>query len=107
MMMVVLSAGLLASCNHEVIQETSYGYLGINMSSDLSEDLVVKSDADELVFAVDVRNSSGSVAKVEDHREVTTENPITLQIGNYDVVASCGENLNAAFNNLIMRAART
>lgn len=100
MMMVVLSAGVLASCNEEVIQDTSYGYLGIRMDSDLSEDVIVKGAADELAFAVEVRNSAGqTVASVDDHREVTTENPIKLQIGNYDVVASHGENLNAAFDN--------
>lgn len=100
MMMVVLSAGVLASCNEEVIQDYSYGYLGIRMDSDLSEDVIVKSATDDMAFAIDVRNSSGnSVASVDDHREVTTDNPIRLQIGDYNVVASHGENLNAAFNN--------
>ena len=100
MMMVVLSAGVLASCNQEVIQDNSYGYLGLRMENDPSADVIVKAGADdELVFAVDVRNASGqSVASVEDHRTVTTENPIKLQIGSYDVVASHGENHNAAFD---------
>lgn len=100
-MTVVLSAGILASCNEEVIQETSYGYLGLKMENDASADIIVKAgSADELVFAVDVLNASGqSVASVEDHRTVTTENPIKLQIGNYDVVASHGQNVNAAFEN--------
>lgn len=99
MMMVVLSTGVLASCNQDVIQNNSYGYLGLRMENDPSADVIVKAGADdELVFAVDVRNASGqSVASVEDHRTVTTENPIKLQIGNYDVVASYGENQNAAF----------
>ena len=100
-MTVVLSAGILASCNEEVIQETSYGYLGLKMENDASADIIVKAgSADELVFAVDVLNASGqSVASVDDHRTVTTENPIKLQIGNYDVVASHGQNVNAAFEN--------
>lgn len=100
MMMVVLSAGVLASCNQEVIQDNSYGYLGLRMENDPSADVIVKAGTDdELVFAVDVRNASGqSVASVEDHRTVTTENPIKLQIGSYDVVASHGENHNAAFD---------
>lgn len=100
-MMVVLSAGVLASCNQEVIQDNSYGYLGLKMDNDPSADIIVKSEADDdLVFAVDVRNASGqTVASVEDHRTVTTESPIRLQIGYYDVVASNGEDLNAAFNN--------
>lgn len=100
-MMVVLSAAVLASCNQEVIQDNSYGYLGLRMENDPSADVIVKAGAaDELVFAVDVRNASGqSVASVDDHRTVTTDNPIKLQIGYYDVVASNGENHNAAFDN--------
>jgi hypothetical protein len=84
-----------------VIQDNSYGYLGLKMDNDPSADIIVKAGtADEIVFAVDVLNASGqSVASVEDHRTVTTENPIKLQIGYYDVVASNGENLNAAFDN--------
>lgn len=101
LMMVVLSAGALASCNEEVIQDNSYGYLGLKMENDTSTDVVFKSgNSDDLVFAIDVRNASGqTVASVDDHRTVTTENPIRLQIGNYDVVASHGNNLNAAFDN--------
>lgn len=100
-MTVVLSAGVLASCNEEVIQDTAYGYLGLKMENDSSADIIVKAGSDdELVFAVDVLNASGqSVAKVDDHRTVTTANPIRLQIGNYDVVAKHGQNLNAAFDN--------
>jgi len=100
-MMVVLSAGALASCNEEVIQDNSYGYLGLKMENDTSTDVIFKSgNSDDLVFSIDVRNASGqTVASVDDHRTVTTENPIRLQIGNYDVVASHGNNLNAAFNN--------
>ena len=59
-LMVILSACVLASCNREVIQDNSYGYLGIRMDSDLSEDVIVKSDADkeEIIFAIDVQNAS-------------------------------------------------
>ena len=99
--MVVLSTAVLISCNEEVIQDNSYGYLGLKMENDTSADVILKSgSADELVFAVDVLTSSGqSVASVDDHRTITTENPIRLQIGNYDVVASHGQNVNAAFEN--------
>ena len=101
-LMVILSACVLASCNREVIQDNSYGYLGIRMDSDLSEDVIVKSDADkeEIIFAIDVQNASGvSVASAEDHRTVTAENPFVLQIGYYDVIASNGVKANAAFNS--------
>ena len=99
---VILSACVLLSCNREVIQDNSYGYLGIRMDSDLSEDVIVKADADkeEIIFAVDVQNASGvSVASAEEHRTVTAENPFVLQIGYYDVIASNGVKANAAFNS--------
>lgn len=104
----MLSAGVLISCNQEIIQDNSYGYLGLKMDNDPSSDFIVKSGtADNLVFAVDVINASGqSVAKVEDHRTVTTENPIRLQIGYYDVVASNGKDLNAAFDNPFYRGVK-
>lgn len=101
-MMVVLSAVVLASCNQEVIQDNSYGFLGISLSNDLSEEMVSKAEsaADELVFAVDVLDASGrTVASRDDHRTVTAENPFRLQVGSYNVVARNGENLNAAFEN--------
>lgn len=101
-MMIVLSVGILSSCNEEMIQNDSYGFLGIRMKNDLSEDIIVKSDvsADELVFAVSVYNASGQlVAERDDHNSVTTDDPIRLQIGNYNVVAGNGTDLNAAFDN--------
>lgn len=98
-MMVILSVGVLASCNKQLIQDDSYGYLDFSMDSDISTDLIVKS-GDEMVFAIDVRNESGqTIESVEDHRTVTTDNPIILKVGTYDVVAMHGNNLNAAFNN--------
>lgn len=100
MMMVILSAVALASCNQEVIQDNNYGYLGVSLDSDSSEDILTKADADELVFSVDVLNASGNtVASREDHRTITKDDPIKLQVGTYTVAASSGENLNAAFDN--------
>ena len=99
-MMVILSAVALASCNQEVIQDNNYGYLGVSLDSDFSEDILTKADADELVFSVDVLNASGkTVASREDHRTITKDDPIKLQVGTYTVAASSGENLNAAFDN--------
>ena len=101
-MLVALCLGTAVSCNQEMIQEDGYGYLGIGrLDSDLSESIIVKAgdaSAEDLVFAVDVRDASGSVASAEDHRSVTTDNPFVLRIGTYTVVASSGENLNAAFD---------
>ncbi len=102
-MMAMLSLWMLSSCNHEMIQGTGHGYLGISLGSDLSEDVVTKADG-ELVFNVDVLNASGvSVATRElsattDGRP-TLSDPMELPVGNYTVEAVCGENLNAAFEN--------
>ena len=71
-MMVICSAILSVSCNQEVIQDNGYGYLGVSLDSDLSEDLLTKADTDEPVFSVDVLNASGqTVASREDHRTIT------------------------------------
>lgn len=101
-MMVVLSLCVFASCNQEVIQSESYGYLSVSIENDTTEDVVSKADAsaDDLAFALQVLNISGTpVASVDDHRTVTAENPIRLPIGSYSMVAKGGENLNAAFDN--------
>lgn len=101
-MMVVLSLCVFASCNQEVIQSESYGYLSVSIENDTTEDVVSKADAsaDDLAFALQVLNASGTpVASVDDHRTVTAENPIRLPIGSYSMVAKGGENLNAAFDN--------
>lgn len=101
-MMVMLALCVFASCNHEVIQSESCGYLSVSIESDTTEEVVSKADAstDDLVFALDVLNASGQIVeKVEDHRTVTAENPVELPVGNYSLVARSGENLNAAFDN--------
>ncbi len=101
-MMIMLGGLAFSSCNQEVIQDNSYGYLGVSLENDLSEDVVTRADetTEDLVFSVDVLNASGSVASsVDDHRQITLENPIKLNVGNYTAVARSGENLNAAFEN--------
>ena len=100
LVMVVCSAALSVSCNQEVIQDNSYGYLGVSIDSDLSEEVLTKAGTDELVFSLDVLNASGDkVEGRDDHRTITEEDPIKLQIGNYTVTAKSGQNLNAAFDN--------
>ncbi len=102
-MMATLGVWALSSCNQEMIQDNSYGYLGLSLDKDLSEDLVTRADesaAEDLTFSVDVLNASGSVvASVDDHHQITLENPIRLNVGSYTAVARSGENLNAAFEN--------
>lgn len=99
-MMVICSAVLSVSCNQEVIQDNSYGYLGVSIDSDLSEEVLTKAGTDELVFSLDVLNASGEkVEGRDDHRTITEEDPIKLQIGSYSVAAKSGQNLNAAFDN--------
>ncbi len=102
-MTAALSLWTLSSCNQEMIQGQSYGYLGVSLGSDLSEDVVTKADG-ELVFNVDVLNASGQtvasreISAAADGRP-TVSDQIELPVGNYSVEASSGENLNAAFEN--------
>lgn len=101
-MMVMFALWVCASCNDEVIQSDSYGYLSVSIDNDTTEDVVSKAgtSSDDLAFALEVLTASGQIAaSVEDHRTVTAENPIRLQVGSYSLVAKGGENLNAAFDN--------
>ncbi len=98
-MMVSFALWSLSSCNQEVIQDNGYGYLGLSLDSDLSEDAMTKA-GDELVFSIDVFNASGQkVASRDDHRTITNDDPIKLQVGSYSAEARSGEDLNAAFDN--------
>ncbi|MGM9736350.1 MAG: DUF4493 domain-containing protein [Candidatus Cryptobacteroides sp.] len=100
-LMVALPLLALASCNRELIEPESYGYLCLNMDSDLSADVIVKSSEEQdIPFSVDVVNVVGqTVAHVDDHRTVTAENPLMIHSGSYEVLAYNGENLNASFGN--------
>ena len=96
---VILSAYVVMSCNQELIQDNAYGYLDVCIENDISESVTVKS-ADEPVFKLDVLDMSGKVVKsVEDHRTVTSENPVQLSRGEYVLEAQSGEDVNAAFEN--------
>ncbi len=102
-MMAMLCVWTFSSCNREMIQNSSYGYLGISLDKDLAEDLVTRADGtatEDMTFSVDVLNASGTVvASVDDHHQITSENPIILNVGTYTAVAKSGQNLNAAFEN--------
>ena len=89
----------LSACNREVFSDSGFGFLELNMESDLSADVIVKAGTDEPVYAIDVKNTAGQlVAHANDHRTVTTANPIRLYVGTYNVYATSGSKLNAAFN---------
>ncbi len=99
-MMGMLCLLTLSSCNEEMIQDSRHGYLGISLDNDLSEDLVTKAGEEDLVFSVNVLNMSGAIVKsVTDHRQITLETPIVLNVGSYKAEAFSGEKLNAAFEN--------
>ena len=100
-LMVALTLLAVISCNRELIEPESYGYLCLNMDSDLDADVIVKSSAEEdMPFSVDVVNVVGqTVAHADDHRTITSESPLMVHTGTYEVVAYNGKKLNAAFNN--------
>ena len=101
--MIVLSIAMAASCSLNMHEDTGYGYLGFRISSDRSEDLIVKSatgrePAEDEVFAITVYNSiNEEVASRDDHRTLEGD-PIKLLMGDYKVVASLYEKVNAAFD---------
>ena len=97
---VILSASVFSACNQEMIQDHAYGYLGVCVNNDLSEDVVVKAASEELVFSLEVLDMSGNTVKtVDNHTTVTASSPIKLATGDYTLLAASGENLNAAFEN--------
>lgn len=99
-MMVALSASVLLSCNREVIMPGSYGFLSLDAESDLTTDVIVKSAAEEMIYAVDINNGSGqTVVHFDDHRTISADNPVKLQVGTYEVLAYNGEKVNAAFDS--------
>ncbi len=99
-MMAMLCLWTLSSCNEEMIQDSRYGYLGISLDNDLSEEVVTKAGEEDLVFSINVLNMSGAIVKsVTDHRQITLETPIVLNVGSYKAEAKSGEKLNAAFEN--------
>ena len=96
---LVLSLLVAGACSDRFAEETGYGYLTLNLTEDLSESLMVKSEAAE-PYSIKVINSSGAVVgQVADHREVTTESPIKLLMGSYTVIAQNKELPNASFED--------
>ncbi len=90
---------LSASCSQEIIQESGYGYLGVNMDNDLSLDVVTKASTDD-TFELQVLNASGTVvATTYGNSDEIAANPITLYVGSYKLYASCGRKTNAAFGS--------
>ena len=99
-MMVALSASVALSCNREVIMPGSYGFLSLDAESDLTTDVIVKSAAEEIVYAVDINNGSGqTVVHTDDHRTISADTPVKLQVGTYEVLAYNGKKVNAAFDS--------
>lgn len=112
----VLSLFLVGACSDRFEEEAGYGYLAVNLTEDLSESLIVKSEAsegedqtegdegtDEIQvepYSIKVINSSGAVVgQVADHHEVTADNPIKVLMGSYIVMAQNKDVPNASFED--------
>ena len=108
---VALFLLVAASCSDRFSEETGYGYISVNLTEDLSESLIVKSETgdegstDESVpqaepYSIKVINSSGAVVgQVADHREITAENPIKVLMGSYVIMAQNKDIPNASFED--------
>lgn len=107
---------LVGACSDRFDEEVGYGYLAVNLTEDLSESLIVKSEAsegedqtegdegtDEIQvepYSIKVINSSGAVVgQVADHREVTADNPIKVLMGSYIIMAQNKDIPNASFED--------
>ena len=112
----VLSLFLVGACSDRFAEEAGYGYLAVNLTEDLSESLIVKSEAsegedqtegdegtDEIQvepYSIKVINSSGAVVgEVADHHEVTADNPIKVLMGSYIVMARNKDVPDASFED--------
>lgn len=112
----VLSLFLVGACSDRFVEEAGYGYLAVNLTEDLSESLIVKSEAsegedqtegdegtDEIQvepYSIKVINSSGAVVgQVADHHEVTADNPIKVLMGSYIVMAQNKDVPDASFED--------
>lgn len=112
----VLSLFLVGACSDRFAEEAGYGYLAVNLTEDLSESLIVKSEAsegedqtegdegtDEIQvepYSIKVINSSGAVVgEVADHHEVTADNPIKVLMGSYIVMAQNKDVPDASFED--------
>ncbi len=90
---------LFVSCSEEIGGDDRYGYLTVGVSDELGDIVEMKSDADEIVYSLEILDENGNVdAYVEDHRTVSEEAPIKLLMGKYNVSAVHGEP-GTAFNS--------
>lgn len=104
-----------SACSDRFAEEAGYGYLALNLTENLSESLIVKSDTGESgednagteetmpqiePYSIKVVNASGAVVgEAASHYDVTTENPIKVLMGSYIVMAQNKEVPNASFED--------
>lgn len=103
LMAAALSFGAV-SCNMKVIQPQAKGYLGLSLTQD--DAVMVKSavsPAEDMVFRVDVYQGEELIAGRDDYRTLASD-PLSLNMGRYRVVATCGNpNVQAAFDAPLYR----
>lgn len=90
----------ITSCNETLLEQGGTGYLGISLQRD--DEVFLKSveaPSEDMAFAVSVYRGDELVASRDDHRTVTSDNPIELAADMYRVVATSGDPLvEAAFD---------
>lgn len=88
------------SCTQtEISDDGRYGYLTVGLS-DLKDDIVMtKAEAEDRIYRLDIYGSDGNIeTTVENHTEVSSENPLKLLMDKYNVVATNGQR-GTAFNS--------
>ena len=102
--LIILVGLILASCSQREKGADAYGYLTVDLQNDIESDIVVKSEADqedeeEIIYSLTVLDADENIDfQIDDHREISAENPIELLIGKYTVKANNGAS-GAGFNN--------
>ncbi|MCM1501426.1 MAG: PCMD domain-containing protein [Bacteroidales bacterium] len=100
----ILAASLallsVASCNEKSIDSEGTGCLAVGMLQD--DKVILKSveaPSDDMTFAISVYRGDELVASRDDHRTLTSDDPIEIAAGAYRVVAVSGdEGTEAAFD---------
>ncbi len=103
LILIALSALMLASCSHELdyLEARGEGLLRFNFDYDLEAEMITKAEESDLVFEVYVLKLKEGEEPVivkhwPDHRIMTST---TLRAGRYEIRAVCGQDKEAAFDS--------
>ncbi len=98
---ILFLTGVFNSCVDDGLSGSeTFGYLTIGVSGQNDDEIQMKSEeTEERVYRLDIYDSKGNLdVTIDDHRTVSSENPVALLMDKYEVVATCGVE-GTAFNS--------